>query len=146
MEAIEAWPASVELDIPLLGQVGFWHATPRDDNEIFTKVTPDDLLMPVLGGTGASVLVCGHTHMQFDRSLDGLRVVNAGSVGMPFGLPGAYWALLGPGGIELRRTSYDLEGASAALNASGYPFEFDVVDPPRASEMLEVFEAAALGG
>lgn len=40
--------------------------------------------------------VCGHIHMQFDRMIGATRVVNAGSVGMPFGEPGAYWLLLGP--------------------------------------------------
>jgi predicted phosphodiesterase len=38
----------------------------------------------------AHVVVCGHTHMQFDRWVGDARVVNAGSVGMPFGEPGAY--------------------------------------------------------
>jgi len=33
----------------------------------------------------ADVVVCGHTHMQLDRRVGGVRVVNAGSVGMPFG-------------------------------------------------------------
>ena len=46
---------------------------------------------------GAPLVVCGHTHMQFDRKVGATRVVNAGSVGMPFGEPGAYWLLLGPG-------------------------------------------------
>src|SRR5438552_13149839 len=36
------------------------------------------------------------THMQFDRTVSGRRVVNAGSVGMPFqSPPGAYWLLSG---------------------------------------------------
>jgi predicted phosphodiesterase len=31
-----------------------------------------------------NLVVCGHTHMQFDRAIGGVCVVNAGSVGMPF--------------------------------------------------------------
>ena len=50
-----------------------------------------------LDGIGAAVVVCGHTHMPFDRLACGHRVVNPGSVGMPYGHPGADWALLGPG-------------------------------------------------
>ena len=50
------------------------------------------------GDAAEGVVVCGHTHRQFDRRIDRWRVVNAGSVGMPYeGRPGAYWALLGPG-------------------------------------------------
>ena len=143
---IAGWPASWERELPGLGLVRFWHATPRGDSEIFTSITPVERLLPVLDGTGASVLVCGHTHMQFDRQVGGTRVVNAGSVGMPFGRPGAYWALLDGEGISLRRTPYDLEAAEARIEESPYPFDFDVLEPPRASEMLEHFEAAALGG
>jgi Icc-related predicted phosphoesterase len=40
-----------------------------------------------------SLAVCGHTHVQFDRAVAGKRVVNPGSVGIPYeGRPGAYWA------------------------------------------------------
>lgn len=46
------------------------------------------------------------THMQFDRMIGKTRVVNAGSMGMPFGEPGADWLLLGPD-VELRHTNYD---------------------------------------
>ena len=71
-------------------------------------------------------------------------MVNAGSVGMPFGEPGAYWALLGGGGVELRCTPYDFEGAAARIRATEYPSAFEVQRPPPESEMREVFEAAAL--
>jgi hypothetical protein len=45
--------------------------------------------------------------MQFERVIGGIRVVNAGSVGMPFGKAGADWLLLGPE-IQFRHTAYDL--------------------------------------
>jgi predicted phosphodiesterase len=32
----------------------------------------------------------GHTHMQFDRQAGRYRLINAGSVGMPYGQSGAY--------------------------------------------------------
>jgi putative phosphoesterase len=126
------------------GEVEFCHATPRDDNEIFTRVTPERRLRPIFEATGAALLICGHTHMQFDRRVGEVRVVNAGSVGMPFGEPGAYWALLGPGGVELRHTTYDLEAADAHIRSTEYPSELEVQRPPSESEMLDVFEAAAL--
>ena len=66
--------------------------------------------------------MCGHTHMQYDRTLsNGLRIVNPGSVGMPYeGRPGAYWALLGPD-VEFRRTEYDVEAAVAAIRFAARP-------------------------
>jgi len=58
--------------------------------------------------------VCGHTHMQFDRKVGRLRVINAGSVGMAYGEPGAYWAMLGPG-VNMRRTDYDRDAAARRI-------------------------------
>ena len=144
IEELSAWPLTVGLEIPELGEVLFCHATPRDDNEIFTRATPEDRLRPVFAATGAAVVICGHTHMQFDRSVGDVRVVNAGSVGMPFGEPGAYWSLLEPRGIDLRRTDYDLTAAARRIEETDYPMDFAIERPASESEMLELFEAAAL--
>jgi len=145
---LAGWPATLRFDIPGLGDVLFCHATPRNDIEIFTRLTPDDRLLPIFDGHGASVVVCGHTHMQFDRTVGGVRVVNAGSVGMPFGEPGAYWLLLGPD-VELRHTRYDLESAAARIRATAYPEADDyagrnVLQPPAEGEMLERFTRVEL--
>jgi putative phosphoesterase len=102
-------PPSVTLDVEGLGRVLFVHATPRNDEEVFTAITPDERLEPVFADVDADVVVCGHTHMQFDRTIGGVRVVNAGSVGWPYeDIDGAYWALLGPD-VEHRRTAYRRE-------------------------------------
>ena len=124
----------------------FCHATPRSDTEIFTSLTPDDRLLPAFAGIDAALAVCGHTHMPFDRTVGGVRVVNAGSVGMPFGLPGADWLLLGPG-VEPRHTDYDLEAAAARVRATAYPQaeEFaarSVLRPPSEDEALALFARA----
>jgi hypothetical protein len=68
-------------------------------------------------GVAAQTVVIGHTHMPFDRLADTRRVVNPGSVGLPYGHPGAAWALLGPD-VVLRRTAYDAGAAVASLAAS----------------------------
>lgn len=126
---LASWPATLRLD-----EVLFCHATPRSDTEIFTRLTPEDRLQPVFEGLGVPLVVCGHTHVQFDRTIGGVRVVNAGSVGMPFGEPGAYWLLLGPD-VELRRTPYDLARAAALIRDTEYPhavhdFAAHVLQPP----------------
>jgi predicted phosphodiesterase len=140
---LAGWPATLQLHIDGIGDTVFCHATPRNDTEIFTSRTPEDRLTPILDPLNVPLAVCGHTHMQFDRSIGRTRVVNAGSVGMPFQEPGAYWLLLGPD-VTLRRTSYDLEAAAARIRATGYPQaeEFaarNVLRPPSEQEMLDLF-------
>ncbi len=145
-ELIAAWPVAAQLEIPGLGDVMFCHATPRSDTECFTRTTAEERLLPVFDGLDVAAVVCGHTHMQFDRTIGRIRVVNAGSVGMPFGEPGAYWLLLGPG-AQHRRSSYDLARAAQRIRATDYPqaTEFatqNVLQPPSEERMLEVFARA----
>jgi diadenosine tetraphosphatase ApaH/serine/threonine PP2A family protein phosphatase len=81
--------------------------------------------------------------MQFDRMLARLRVVNAGSVGMPFaGPPGAYWLLLADG-VHLRRTAYDVESTAQRFRSTGFPHVEAlavryVLNPPMEAESLEM--------
>lgn len=145
---LEAWPSACRIDVPGLGTVLFCHATPRNDTEIFTRLTAEDRLLPIFDGLGVSVVVCGHTHMQFDRRVGATRVVNAGSVGMPFGSPGAYWALLGPD-VQLRHTCYDLAQAAHRIRATHYPAAAafaarNVLSPPSEEESLAAFTRAEL--
>ena len=145
LEEFASWPLSVRLEVPDLGVVHFCHATPRDDNEIFTRLTPEEKLRPILEPVEADIVVCGHTHMAFDRHVGHVRVVNAGSVGMPFGDPGAFWCLISDQGILIRRTMYDLEAAAARLDETGYPSsDYDLRRPLSEDDMLRIFEAAAL--
>ena len=113
-----------------------------------TRATSDAKLAPVFDAPGAPTVVCGHTHMQFDRQVGATRVVNAGSVGMPFGSPGAYWLLI-DGSIQLRRTEYDLAAAVAVIRGSRYPqaesfASGNVLNPPGEAQMIEAFGRAEL--
>jgi putative phosphoesterase len=144
-----SWPKTLQLKIPGLGEVLFCHATPRSETECFTRLTPEDRLLPVFEGLDVDVVVCGHTHMQFDRMIGSIRVANAGSVGMPFGEPGAYWLLLGPD-VQPRHTSYDLAKAAGRIRDTNYPqasafAEKNVVQPPSEEEMLAAFAGTELG-
>jgi predicted phosphodiesterase len=127
------------------GAVLFCHGTPDSDTAVITTATSDERLHSILRGVERELVVCGHTHRQFDRRADSVRVVNAGSVGMPYeGRRGAYWALIGSE-VELRRTDYEWESALAEMRSGGLP-EFDEVlhesliepmDPDEVAEMLE---------
>jgi putative phosphoesterase len=82
-------PESRQID-----RVLYVHATPRNDMDVFTEATPEEDIAFLFEDVDADVVVCGHTHMQFDRTIAGRRVVNSGSVGSPFeDEPGAYWTL-----------------------------------------------------
>jgi len=140
------WPLTHELEIEGLGHTVVCHSTPASDDPIYTSITPESELLDALADVTADVLVCGHTHMQYDRRLsNGLRIVNPGSVGMPCeGRPGAYWALLGPD-IDFRRTEYDVSSASDAIRALGAPVDEQLlsylVEPPSPNETTAYFES-----
>ena len=145
-DVLESWPLTTTVDIDGLGTVLFCHATPRNEVEIFTRVTPEERLQPVFAGVDASVVVCGHTHMQFDRMVGQLRVINAGSVGMPFATTGADWLLLGPG-IELRKTNYDLTATAEQFRRTEYPMVEEmavryILNPPTEEELFTAWAPA----
>lgn len=147
-QLLAAWPSTLQLDIGGLGTVLFCHATPRNDTEIFSRNTPEERLVPVLAGVHANMVVCGHTHMQFERKVGATRILNAGSVGMPFGQPGADWLLLGPG-VEFRHTSYNLTRAAERIRATAYPqaedfVQHNILHPPAEKDMLEAFSRVEL--
>jgi putative phosphoesterase len=146
LAAVAAWPLSTDLEIQGLGRVLFCHAIPTSDEPIFTRITPDEAVVDLLGDVPTDVMVCGHTHVQFDRQIPtGLRIVNAGSVGMPYeGRRGAFWALLGPT-VELRRTDYDLDAAVGSMRAARGEQDESMLgwllEPPDPDEASAFFEA-----
>jgi putative phosphoesterase len=134
-------PELLELEVDGVGRVLFCHATPQNDTDIFLEGTPEKRVAPSFAGVEAGVVVVGHTHMQFSREIAGIRVVNAGSVGMAYDdEPGAYWLALGPG-IEHRRTPYD----PAGLETSPFPGDYFRGGRPTKAEVTELFGANAVG-
>jgi predicted phosphodiesterase len=118
-DRLDGLPLTVTVTVDGLGPVLFCHATPRRDDEMVLVDSPPPRWAEVLADVTTPTVVCGHTHMQFDRLAAGHRVINGGSVGMPYGPPGAHWALLGPD-VTLRRTKYDTAAAARRIAASGY--------------------------
>lgn len=130
---LDRFEESVVVEVDGLGPVRFCHGSPRSDSEMITAVSPEERVAAMLDGVPERVIVCGHTHRQFDRRIRDWRVVNAGSVGMPYeGRAGAFWALLGPD-VELRQTDYDLAAALPRLRAGG----FDRTDEMLRESLLE---------
>jgi len=102
------------------------HATPSDDHTSFFPWTPDDELSRAFAGVEAEVLVRGHNHLPFHRTLpDGRLMVSVGAVGLPLaGRPEAQWALLERGRagwrVEHRSEAYDVDAALLRFDESGY--------------------------
>jgi putative phosphoesterase len=134
-------PERLELDVEGVGRVLFCHATPQNDTDIFLEGTREEAVAPSFAEVEADLVVCGHTHMQFSREIAGVKVVNAGSVGMPYDdEPGAYWLALGPA-MEHRRTSYD----PAGLEASAFPGDYFRGVRPSRAEVTAYFEPHVVG-
>jgi predicted phosphodiesterase len=148
LATVRTWPRSFAIAVEGLGGVRCCHATPDDDEEPLTRITPGLDFAAALADIAEPVVIGGHTHVQFDRTVGRHRYVNVGAVGRPYeGRPGAYWALLGPD-IELVRTDYDVEAAAAAVLASGQPHAAEVaetlLEPPSADEATAHWEASRL--
>jgi putative phosphoesterase len=145
-EAIGQWPLTATMTVAGIGMVVFCHATPRNDHDIFTSETAADKLRPIFEPLNADLVVCGHTHMQFDRQAGATRVINAGSVGMPIGEFGAFWVLLDKK-VHFRRTDYDAAGAAERVRATAYPHREhfaaqSILTPPSIEQMLKIYSKA----
>jgi predicted phosphodiesterase len=123
----------------------FCHGSPRSDEEIITELTPPERLDPMLERVRELLVVCGHTHHQFHLG----RVVNAGSVGLPYeGRAAAFWLLLEDGVPHHRATEYDIDAAVAAMRATSFPDidEFlreSLVEPVSSEWVARFFEELA---
>jgi putative phosphoesterase len=150
LAALDAFLPTVSITIEGVGGVRFCHGSPRSDEELITPATPTRRMRKLLASVGEAVLVTAHTHLQFDRSVAGIRSVNPGSVGLPYeGEPGAYWALLGPD-VELLRTEYDLDEAVVRYRATNDPLAEAMVamllEPPTREEVISHAEALEFSG
>ena len=146
---LSSWQSSVRFRVDGLGEILFCHATPISDTIIFTRLTPEERLLPIFEEANADLVVCGHTHMQYDRMVGKVRVVNSGSVGRPHGEPGAYWLLI-DSEVQFKRTLYDFDKAAARVRGTEYPEaeEFaavSILDPTPESVTVERFESMAPG-
>lgn len=124
-DALDSWPIALSLD-----GVRFCHGSPRSEDEVLTRATPEPVLRDALSGVREGLVVGGHTHQQMVRALDrGPDYANAGAIGMPYeGDPAAFWMLVEHGEPQLRRTAYDLRTGLARLRATAFPGVDDYLD------------------
>ena len=125
-EFLRDLPPRLEMEVPGYGRIVAVHATPNDDETNLRPDTPDDQVRPHLAGLDVRLLLYGHTHRPVDRVVDSIRLVNAGSVGLPLdGDPRPAYALLDFEGdrcnVTIRRVEYDPEAVIAELERVEHP-------------------------
>ena len=135
-------PLQLEVDIPGYGRVVAVHATLGDDEASILPDTPSHEVSPLLVDLNARMLLYGHTHRPTDRTVDGVRLVNDGSVGLPLdGDPRPAYAQLDFRGdqceITIHRVAYDQEAVVA---------ELERVEHPARAWVTHVLRNAALPG
>jgi predicted phosphodiesterase len=147
---LAGFPHTIELEVEALGDVLFCHGSPRSDEELVTVETPEARLAEAIAGTASDVVVSGHTHVRFERRALDRTFANPGSVGMSYeGVPGAYWAMLGPT-IDHRRTAYNLDEAERRYKGSEDPLVEEMIEimrrPPTPAEVIAHAESRVFSG
>jgi putative phosphoesterase len=137
------WRNKLQLELVPGCSAYFCHGTPRSNEEIFTLVTPEEKVSDIFRRGDSSVYICGHTHMQFKRTINNIRIINAGSVGMPFGGTGADWLLINGNEFEFVHTEYNLLSAAERMRTSSYPdvedfIQNNVIHSPTKNKMIDV--------
>jgi predicted phosphodiesterase len=150
-EYVDGVPSKVVVDVDGLGLTRFCHGSPRSDEECVTVATPAERVAEFMAGVPEACVVTAHTHMQYDRRIGATRLLNPGSVGLPYeAVTGcAYWALLGPD-VEHRRTRYDVDAALERMRTAGMPdcarIEAMLRTPPAQAEVIEHAERVVFAG
>ncbi|MBN1556320.1 MAG: YfcE family phosphodiesterase [Phycisphaerae bacterium] len=105
------------------------HASPEDESEAITEHTPPERLEHLANIAGADLVLFGHSHQPFDRSVHGVRFINPGSVGRSDdGDPRAAYATLhierDRVDVEFHRVPYDYQAVAADARRRGLPEAF----------------------
>jgi putative phosphoesterase len=101
------------------------HGSPRKMNEYLFEDRPISSFQRLAAASDANVIVFGHTHKPYQKVVDNVSFVNAGSVGKPKDLDWrACYVMLDRGSITFRRLNYDVAKAAAAIRATALPHEF----------------------
>ena len=145
-EYIAGLPEQVELEVEGLGRVLFCHGSPRSDEEMILRTTPGRVAAgDARGGGGGRRRLRPHAHAVRPARRTRWRVVNAGSVGLAYGAPGAHWLSLGPDVVH-RQTPYDNEAFADHVKALEWSIadrfaEENIRSFPSEEEVLGVLRA-----
>ena len=112
--------------LPINATVGnyfFCHAVASDNMTIFTKHSKKTIIKSLFQGVKSPFIICGHTHLQFEINIDKQKIINAGSVGMPFSdQEGAQWLWIENQKFDFKRTLINKDKAIKDIQTSNYPY------------------------
>ena len=146
IDFLKELPLLYDLVLPGYGSICFCHATPKSKEEIFTPITNEQSIKEIFENINYNIIICGHTHVQFQLMANSIKIMNAGSVGMPFGRnKGADWILITPDEILFKNTQYDYMKAEKILMKTNYPaienfVEQYIVHNHNEKQMIEYLE------
>jgi diadenosine tetraphosphatase ApaH/serine/threonine PP2A family protein phosphatase len=121
----------MRLTLPDATRVLAVHAAPGTDDGMGIHINiSDGELSGILADVDADLVLVGHTHLPFDRTAHGVRVINPGSVSNPFppDLRASYAVLEADREgykIQHRRVEYDRQAVIQAVRDVNHPaFEY----------------------
>ncbi len=100
------------------------HASPLDDDEHLGPETPDSRLLEIAQAADTDIIVVGHSHVPFSRTVGDVLFINPGSVGRPADHdPRASYAILDTNdfSVSFCRLDYEIQAAIEAINEAGLP-------------------------
>jgi len=104
------------------------HGSPRRINEYLFEDRREDSLRRIIEPLDIDVMVCGHTHKPYHRIIDGVHIINDGSVGKPKdGDSRACYAVINFSGsieVEFRRVEYPVDDVASMVLDVGLPEAF----------------------
>jgi predicted phosphodiesterase len=108
LERLRRLPTHQRLPLDDGGELVLVHGSPADPGEAMTFDMTDDEVNALLGDDPADIVVCGMSHVPFDRMIGEVRVVNVGSVGEAPGEPRvahATWIESTPRGVTVEQVA-----------------------------------------
>ncbi len=81
LQRLRRLPTHARVPLEDGGELLLVHGSPADPGEALTFDMSDEEINALLGDDPADVVVCGASHVPFDRMVGGVRIVNVGSVG-----------------------------------------------------------------
>jgi predicted phosphodiesterase len=121
LHRIRHLPTQERLPLEDGGELLLVHGSPADPSEALTHDMSDEEINALLADDPADVVVCGASHVPFDRVVGGVRVINVGSVGEAPGggsrVAHATWIETTPGGLRVETivVGLDPEGPHASF-------------------------------
>jgi len=81
LERLRRLPTQVRFPLEDGGELLLVHGSPADPSEAMTQDMSDEELSALIGDDPADVVVCGMSHVPFERVVGTTRIVNVGTVG-----------------------------------------------------------------